>query len=121
MLEFLRMRAILFLMAVLVAPVMGDDFDDYIAAVYGGKGEFVRAGNTYVGSHDIITKAGNAYVSSRGIATKTGNTYFSEDNRAVIKAGNSFVSDRDIITKAGSAYSGRNGITINVGSYLDKP
>lgn len=121
MLEFLRMKAILFLMAVLVAPVMGDDFDDYVATVYGGRGQFVRVGNTYVGSHDIITKAGNSYVSSRGIATRAGNTYFSEDNRAVVRAGNSFVSNKDIIVRAGNTYSGRNGITVSVDSYMDKP
>ena len=121
MVEFLRMKATLILMAVLVAPVMADDFDDYIAAVYSGKGDFVRAGNVYVGSHDIIVKAGNSYSSSRGIAVKAGNTFVSEDNRTVVRAGNAFVGDNDIIVRAGNTYNGSGGTTVKAGNYMYKP
>jgi hypothetical protein len=121
MLEFLRMKATLFLMAVLVAPVMADDFDDYIATAYGGRGSFVRAGNTYIGSNDIITKAGNSYVSGRGIANRAGSTYITEDNKTVNRAGSAFISGDDIIIKAGNSYNGRNGTTISAGGFMSKP
>jgi len=119
--EFLRMKATLILMALLVAGVRADDFDDYVAAAYGGKGDFVRVGNTYVGSHDIITKAGSAYVSSRGIATKAGSTYISEDNETVVKAGSAFVSNKDIIVNVGNTYNGSGGTSVKAGNYMYKP
>ena len=99
----------------------GDDFDDYVAAVYGGRGDFVRVGSTYVGSHDIITRVGNAYVSSRGIANRAGRTYISEDNRTVTRAGSALVGDGDIVSKVGGTYVGGQGIVTRAGSSLSKP
>ena len=115
------MKATLILMALLVAGVRADDLDDYVATAYGGRGQFVRVGSTYVGNVDIITKAGSAYVSSRGIATRAGSTYISEDNDIVVKAGSAYVSSEDIVVKAGSTYNGKNGTTIGADSYMYKP
>ena len=108
-------------MALLVAGVRADEFDDYMAAVYRGTGNFVRVGNTYVGSRDIVTKAGSAYVSSRGIATCVGSAYITEDNRIVTRAGSTIIDGNNYTTRAGNAYSSNRGISYRAGSYLYKP
>lgn len=108
-------------MALLVAGVRADDFDDYMATAYPKSGDFVRVGSTYITGHDVITKAGSSYVSSYGIATKAGSTYITENNKIVVKVGCAFMSDNDIIVKAGSTYNGNNGTTIDIFSYMNKP
>ena len=121
MMEFLRMKATLILMALLVAGVRADDLDDYVAAAYNGKGDFVRSGNTYIGSHDIIVKSGNAYISSRGTAVRSGNVFITEENKTVVKSGNAFIGDNDIIIKSGDTYNGNSGTTVKAGNYMYKP
>ena len=117
----MKIKTLVIALSFAALPALADDLDDYVAAVYGGRGDFVRAGSTYIGSNDIITKCGSSYVSSRGIANRAGRTYISEDNRTVNRAGSTFIKDNDIITRVGSSYVGNDGITTSAGGYISKP
>lgn len=117
----MKIKTFALVLAVVAGNAFADDLDDYVAAVHGGKGDYVRVGSTYVGNNDIITRAGSSYVSGRGIATKAGSTYNSEDGEVVTKAGSTFNKNNDTITQAGSTYNGNRGTTVKTGSYLSKP
>jgi hypothetical protein len=108
--ETFYMKAILIVMAVLVAPVMAEDDDemnDFIGGVYRGSGTVHRAGNVIMTQDGLIFKSGSRFIYQDGrVCQRVGSTYITEDNSVVVKAGNTFVSNRGVTEKVGSCYIG---------------
>ena len=104
------MKAMLILMAVLVAPVMAEDDDemnDFIGGVYRGSGTVHRAGNVIMTQDGLIFKSGSRFIYQDGrVCQKVGSTYIREDNSVVVSAGSAFVSNDGLIEKVGSCYIG---------------
>jgi len=114
------MKATLILMALLVAGVRADDFDDYVATAYSGVGGFTRCGNVYVSNYDTIVKSGNAFVSTKETFTKSGNVFVSDGNKSFVKSGNAFVGTTRTITQSGNTYIGDSEFAIKSGNYILK-
>ena len=111
------MKNILLVMAVLVAPVMGEDLNDFAGGVYdsgdavfsGGrgvaitqkgllvddgilkltpKGPYASCGNVYYGNGEIVTKTGFLFYGSSGTKVQDGNYYSGT-------AGSTYIFDND--------------------------
>jgi hypothetical protein len=120
MLEFLRMKAILFLTAVLVAPVMGeDDSDDFAGAVIKKNGFSSGRGCAISEDGGMVysSSSGRSIISTDGFYYKSGKSFVGKDGTFISKSGNFFYGTSATI-KAGSAYMNEGAVF--VGSSKDK-
>ena len=119
MLEFLRMKAILFLTAVLVAPVWAGDKEelaDFIGAVYGGRGTWVMtSGENALSSYGCIRKVGDNYFTPDGYYRKVGNTYL-KDGEAIVTTGKTYLGGSGAVVKTGSTYLGNDRVRVSTGN-----
>jgi len=122
MLEFLRMKAILIAMAVLVAPVMGEDEDNneraelakFIGGAYKGRGTWVMtSGNNALSDRGCIRKVGNNYFTPEGFYRKVGNTYL-KDGEAIVTTGKTFLGDGAVVS-TGRTYLGDDRVKVSTG------
>jgi len=119
MLEFLHMKATLFLMAVLVAPVMGEDeMDDFMGGVYDKPGIYAKTSNVAIGD-GIVIRSGDTFFTDEGICRKAGSFYFNEKD-IVLSTGNSFISDKNFTAKSGNVYGGTGGFSVLTDSVIFK-
>ena len=116
------MKSILFLMAVLVAPVWaGDDEDseDFAGAVIKKNG--FSSGRGCVISEDggmvYSSSSGRSIISTDGFYYKSGKSFVGKDGTFISKSGNFFYGTSTTI-KAGSAYMNEGAVF--VGSSKDK-
>ena len=118
-LYFLRMKAILFLMAVLVAPVWAGDKEElanFIGAVYGGRGTWVMtSGENALSSYGCIRRVGENYFTPDGYYRKVGNTYL-RDGDAVVTTGKTYLGGSDAVVKTGSTYLSNNRVRVSTGN-----
>jgi len=109
--ETFYMKAILIAMAVLVAPVMGEEgMDDFMGGVYEKPGIYAKTSNVAIGD-GIVIRSGNTFFTDEGICRKAGSFYFNEKD-IVLSTGNSFISENNFTAKAGNVYTGTGGVTI---------
>jgi hypothetical protein len=106
MLEFLHMKATLFLMAVLVAPVMGEDeAEDFVGAVIKRNGFSSGRGCVISenGGMAYSSSSGRSIISTDGFYYKSGKSFVGKDGAFISKSGNFFYGTSAIL-RDGSAY-----------------
>ena len=104
MVEFLRMKATLFLMALLVAGVHGQN-EDAVLGVIIGKSGFQCGNNSAIGADGVAVYGdgrGN-YITSRGFAYKSGTDYVASSATYVTQSNGWFYGTKYAIP-AGMAY-----------------
>lgn len=115
MLEFLRMKAILFLMAVLVAPVMGEEMENFIGGVYQKEGFYADCGDGIaVGPGGAIIKCGDTYLTPTGVYVNSGGTYLGPRGKVVVKVGSDFVGTTGFTAKAGDMYLSASSVSVGL-------
>jgi hypothetical protein len=104
---FYAMKATLFLMAVLVAPVMGEDEDmvNFIGGVFRPKWAVVLDKDTAVTSRGIVTRDRDVYSTSSGAYSQDRDVYATPEG-AVSKPGDTFVGRSGTVYKTGNAFFG---------------
>lgn len=115
MLEFLRMKAILFLMAVLVAPVMGEEMENFIGGVYQKEGFYADCGDGIaVGPGGAIIKCGDTYLTPTGVYVNSGGTYLGPRGKVVVKVGSDFVGTTGFTARAGDMYLSASSVSVGL-------
>ena len=116
------MKAMLILMAVLVAPVMAEDDDGderaelarFIGGAYKGRGTWVMtSGNNALSDRGCIRKVGNNYFTPEGFYRKVGNTYL-KDDEAIVTTGKTFLGDGAVVS-TGRTYLGDDRVKVSTG------
>ena len=115
MLEFLRMKAILFLMAVLVAPAMGGEMEDFIGGVYQNEGFYADCGGGIaVGPGGAVIKCGDTYLTPTGVYVNAGGTYLGPRGKVVVRVGSDFVGTTGFTAKAGDMYLSASSVSVGL-------
>ena len=122
MVEFLRMKATLILMALLVAGVRAeeDEIDDkkelerFIGGAYQGRGTWVMtSGDNALSDRGCIRKVGDNYFTPDGYYRKIGNTYV-KDGSAIVTTGKTFLGDGAVVS-TGNTYLGDGRVRVSTG------
>jgi hypothetical protein len=115
MLELLRMKATLFLMAVLVAPVMGEEMENFIGGVYQKEGFYADCGDGIaVGPGGAIIKCGDTYLTPTGVYVNSGGTYLGPRGKVVVKVGSDFVGTTGFTARAGDMYLSASSVSVGL-------
>jgi len=94
---------------------------DFVAAVYGGRGQYTMAGSIATGEGGVIMKRGSVWLTPRGQYQKVGSVYLTPDGGVVTRAGSTFTDEDEVIVKAGSTYTGNGQTTTTAGNVVLKP
>ena len=107
MLEFLRMKATLIAMAVLVAPVMGEDEDmvNFVGGVLRPKWGVVLDEDTAITSKGLVLRDKDVYITSKGACIQDGDVYVTPDG-IISKPSDIFVGKPGLVYKAGNSFFG---------------
>ena len=114
MVEFLRMKATLILMALLVAGVRAEEgLGEFIGGVY-DKGGFYAdcGGGIAVGPEGSIIKCGDTYLTPHGVYVNAGGTYLGPRGSVAVKVGQDFVGTSGFTAKAGDTYLNPSFVSI---------
>jgi len=112
MLEFLHMKATLFLMAVLVAPVMGEDLDEFVGTTYpSGNAVFSGGRGVAITRNGLVVQNGPLFITPRGLYGSCGNMYYGNGKLTVIDGDFSYSNDATLRTRVGNYFAGNNGQT----------
>jgi hypothetical protein len=109
MLEFLHMKAILFLMAVLVAPVMGEDEDseEIVADFAGG---VLGKSAVITGKNTAVTSDGK-FISFNGKGFATSDGYYGMNRNQVWGNGKLVVKSKNLFYGTSSSWKNGNSYT----------
>jgi len=112
MLEFLRMKAILFLMAVLVAPVMGQDLNEFVGTTYpSGNAVFSGGRGVAITQNGLVVKSGPLFLTTTGLYASCGNMYYGNGKLTVVDGDFSYGTAGNMRVRDGNYYAGNNGQT----------
>jgi hypothetical protein len=106
------MREILFLMAVLVAPVMAQDLDDFVGTTYpSGNAVFSGGRGVAITQNGLVVKSGSLFLTTTGLYASCGNLYYGNGNLTVVDRDISYGTAGNMRVRDGSYYAGNNGQT----------
>lgn len=97
------MKNILIAMAVLVAPVMGEDLNDFAGGAYdSGSAVFSGGRGVAITQNGLLVDDGILKFTPKGLYASCGNVYY---------------GNGEIVTKTGFLFYGSNGTKVQDGSY----
>lgn len=112
MLEFLRMKATLFLMAVLVAPVWAQDLNEFVGTTYpSGNAVFSGGRGVAITQNGLVVRSGPLFLTTTGLYASCGNLYYGNGNLTVVDRDISYGTAGNMRVKDGNYYAGNNGQT----------
>ena len=112
MLEFLRMKATLFLMAVLVAPGMGEDLDEFVGTTYpSGNAVFSGGKGVAITRNGLVVQNGDLFITPKGLYAKCGNMYYGNGKLTIVDGDYSYSNDGTSRVRVGNYFAGNNGQT----------
>jgi len=110
--EFLRMKATLILMALLVAGVHGQDLDEFVGTTYpSGNAVFIGGRGVAITRGGLVVQNGPLFITPRGLYSSCGNMYYGNGNLTVVDGSFSYGTAGNLRTQVGNYFAGNNGQT----------
>ena len=110
--ETFYMKAILIAMAVLVAPVMGEDLNEFVGTTYNsGNAVFSGGRGVAITQNGLVVKSGCLFLTTQGIYASCGNMYYGNGNLTVVDEDISYGTAGNMRVNDGNYYAGSNGQT----------
>ena len=112
MMEFLRMKATLILMALLVAGVYGQDLNEFAGTTYpSGNAVFSGGRGVAITQNGLVVQSGFLFITPRGLYASCGNMYYGNGNLTVVDRGFSYGTAGNLRAQVGNYFAGNNGQT----------
>ncbi|NBW17071.1 MAG: hypothetical protein EBR82_54750 [Caulobacteraceae bacterium] len=106
------MKAILFLTAVLVAPVMAGDLDEFVGTTYdSGNAVFGGGRGVAITQNGLVVKNGTLFITPHGLYSSCGNMYYGNGKLTVVDGYFSYSNDGTSRTRVGNYFAGNKGQT----------
>lgn len=106
------MKATLFLMALLVAGVHGEDLNEFAGTTYtSGNSVFSGGRGVLITQRGLIVQNGPLFITPRGLYGSCGNLYYGNGNLTAIDGPISYGTAGNLRTRVGNYFAGNNGQT----------
>jgi len=106
------MKAILIAMAVLVAPVMAEDLNEFVGTTYNfGNAVFSGGRGVAITQNGLVVKSGCLFLITKGLYASCRNVYYGNGKLTTTDGFLSYGTDGNMRVRDGNYYSGSSGQT----------
>ena len=106
------MKRILLAMAVLVAPVMADDLNEFVGTTYNsGNAVFSGGRGVAITQNGLVVKSGSLFLTTTGLYASCRNLYYGNGKLTATDGLLSYGTDGNMKVRDGNYYSGSKGQT----------